>query len=301
MTQPADPTCAATTGCTRRPANGTLICRGHLERIGTILRDLEDEAALLTAVPSMQQRTGNGHGTLASERAPARLDVLVHTDRRRGTGKSETDDDALAAGDTLPILDVLHSWARIVREDRGFATRAAVTISGERDLLTRQLDYVAAQPWIDEAYTDLTRLLGQLRAANGTGADRPLGWCIVQTPEPCAGTIWRTDVQQTVWRVTRDRCTRTDVAVPDGPVTCDTCGTAWDGADLDRLRLVWEQEATEAARPHTDDGRPMYTAEELVAQGAVSSVSNVRVMAHRSGRVSVDGHYDPAWFVKVPA
>src|SRR4051794_38532613 len=94
----SSPTCAATTGCKRRPANGTLICRGHLERIGTILRDLEDEAALLTAVPSMQQRTGNGHATLASERAPARLDVLVHTDRRRGTGKSETDDDALAAG-----------------------------------------------------------------------------------------------------------------------------------------------------------------------------------------------------------
>jgi hypothetical protein len=85
--------------------------------------------------------------------APARLDVLVHRDTRRGTGKSETEDDELAAGKTLPVLDVLHSWARVVREERGFTSQAAVTISGERDVLTRALDWIAEQPWVDEMYT----------------------------------------------------------------------------------------------------------------------------------------------------
>src|SRR5207253_7958015 len=126
-----------------------------------MLREVEDEATMLDARPSISQRIGSGHGSLPSERAPAKLNVLVHTDHRRGTGKSETDDDANAGGDTLPILDVLHSWARVVREERDLQPPDTVTVSGERDLLTSHLDWVAGQPWVDEAYADVRRLLSQ--------------------------------------------------------------------------------------------------------------------------------------------
>lgn len=108
--------------CTKeRQASIGHLCAGHFARLAEMLREIEAEACHLDARPSMQQTMDSGGGTLPSHRSPARLDVLVHTDYRRGTGKSETDDDALAAGSTLPILDVLHSWARVVREDRGLA------------------------------------------------------------------------------------------------------------------------------------------------------------------------------------
>lgn len=111
------------TGCVvhGKPAEAQhgLLCEGHYQRLSEMLRDIEDEAAILSAVPSMAIRTGSGGGSLASTRTPARLNVLVHRDHRRGTGKSETEDDALAAGHTLAVLEVLHSWARMVREERG--------------------------------------------------------------------------------------------------------------------------------------------------------------------------------------
>jgi hypothetical protein len=289
-------TCAATVGCHHVPAVG-LICRGHLARLGAMLRDIEDEAVHLSAVPSMQQRTSSGHGSPAFTRSPARLDVLVHRDpRSRLAGQrlpgphcpscwhdSCTDIRAwidaydVQATETLSVLDVLASWASIVREERDLVARWPVTVTGERDTLTRQLDWIAEQPWVDEFHSDLTTLLGQLRAANGTVEDKPVGRCYLPKPEGlCDGPIW--------------------VDMVAGHAYCARCREAWDGPRLAILRHNLEEQRREDARPRTEDGRPMLTAEELVAQGKVSSVSNVRVTAHRLGKVSVDGHYDPEWF-----
>lgn len=274
-----DGMCVAANGCKRHAVIGYL-CRGHFERLGAMLRDIEDEAAILSAVPSMQQRVGSGKGSLASERAPARLDVLVHTDRRRGTGRSETDDDANAAGDTLPILDVLHSWARVVREERGFVP-GSVTVTGERDLLTRQLEWIAEQPWVDECYGDLSRLLGQLRACNGTAPEKPAGRCYLPDVDgECGGPIWVDQVA--------------------GHAYCGRCRATWDGPQLALLNHEMQQQRREAARPRTDDGRPMETAEEIAARIG-KTVNAVRILASRSGMVSTDGHYDPALFVKESA
>ena len=289
------------------------LCESHFQRFGQNLRDVELEATYLDARPSMQQRMDAGGGSLASERAPARLDVLVHTDHRRGTGMSETDDDANAAGHTLPILDVLHSWARVVREERGLTERAtevrmpdggpsawapsAVTITGERDLLTRHLEWIAAQPWCDEAYTDVRQLLSQLRIANHHQPDRPYSHCpVLVDGESCHGQVWIHDELQPVWRRYTDRCSKTWEQAP-GSAVCDTCGANWaTDAEKARLRRMIGDAASELARPRTDDGRPMLTAAELVDQGHVSSLVNVRVKAHRLGLVSVDGHYDPEAF-----
>lgn len=278
-----------------------LMCQGHFDRMGQMLTDLELEAAVLSAVPSMQQRMDGGHGSLASERAPARLDVLVHTDRRRGTGKSETDDDAHAAGETLPILDVLHSWARIVREERGLTDGGPVTVVSERAVLALHREWIATQPWADECFTDLRQLLSQLRAANGHRAERPFSNCpAIIGGDYCTGNVWIREEIQPVWRRYRDRCAKTWEPAP-GAAFCDTCHATWETeADKARLKRMADdqraQVAREALRPRTEDGQPMLTADELVAKGHVSSASNVRVRAHRAGVVSVDGHYDPRWF-----
>jgi hypothetical protein len=100
-----------------------LLCDNHFTKLGAILRDVEDQAAMLSAVPSMQIATGTRGGSLASHRAPARLDVIVANDRRRGTGIPVSGEpDPWGFDDTASILDVLHSWARVVREERGLAS-----------------------------------------------------------------------------------------------------------------------------------------------------------------------------------
>jgi hypothetical protein len=270
-----------------------LLCTVHFDRLADMLREIEDEAAMLSAVPSMAIRTGSGGGSLASTRSPARLDVLVHTDHRRGTGKSETEDDALAAGRTLPILDVLHSWARVVREERNLSDVGAVTISGERDVLTRALDWIAEQPWCDEMYTDVRQLVGQLKAANGHRADKPFSRCpAVIGAHLCTGEVWIRDEAQFVWRLMPDRCARQWEQAP-GAAVCDTCGTAWvtDG-DKARLKRMVDDMATEMARPMTEDGRRMLTAEELVANGYAPTVNAIRIIATRKRIPNVRGHYD---------
>lgn len=273
-----------------------LLCIAHFDRLADMLREVEEEAAILSAVPSMAIRTGSGGGSLASTRAPARLDVLVHRDTRRGTGKSETDDDQLAAGQTLPILDVLHSWARVVREERALTSPESVTVSGERDTLTRSLDWIAEQPWIDEMFTEVRQLVGQLKAANGHRADRPYSHCpTVVNGHNCTGEVWLRDEVQAVWRVYTDRCAQNWEPAP-GAAVCDTCGSTWitDG-DKARLKRMVDDLAADLSRPRTEDGRRMLTAEEMCAKLKIKP-GTFRVRVHRAGVESVDGHYDPDLF-----
>jgi hypothetical protein len=253
-----------------------LLCTVHFDRLADMLREVEEESALLSAIPSMAIRTGSGGGSLASTRSPARLDVLVHTDHRRGTGKSETDDDALAAGQTLPILDVLHSWARVVREERNLSDAGSVTISGERDVLTRALDWIAEQPWVDECFHDVRQLVGQLKAANGTRPEKPVGKCYLITATGiCDGPIWVDDAA--------------------GHAYCGRCRETWTGAQLLLLKKQMELDARERARPHTEDGRPMLTAEEMCSRLKIK-MGTFRTRVHRMRAVSVNGHYDPEPF-----
>jgi len=226
----------------------------------------------------------------------------VHNDPRHGTGKSEDEDDELAAGETLSILSTLHSWARIVREERDLTDAGPVTISGEVDLLNRHIDFVCAQPWCDEAFTDVQRLVSQLRAANGHRADKPFSKCPVITNNgACSGQVWIRDELQPVWRRYIDRCAQTWEAAP-GSAVCDTCHATWTTpAEKARLQNMVDQAKAEALRPKTEDGRRMLTAQELVDAGRVSSVRNVRTTVSRMGKSAVRGHYDPEWFGKVSA
>ena len=250
------------------------LCQRHLEQAGTMLREIEDQAAMLTAVPSMAIRNGSRGGSPAFERAPARLDVLVHTDPRHGTGRSEEEDDELAAGETLSILNTLYSWARVVREERDLSPVLPITITGERDTLTRNLEWVAEQDWVDEFHADIRKLAGQLKAQNGTAPEKPVGRCYVLTDGvECSGPIW------------------IDSAM--GHAHCGRCRATWDGHEIARLQIQLELDR----RPKGDDGHPMQTAEEIAEKKGMT-VNAVRLKLSRNGWRAIGGYYDAAWLTR---
>lgn len=317
--------------CTKpREAHIGLLCTAHHQRLAEILRAVEEEAILLDSRPSMAQRPGFGGGGLASEKVPALLSVIAYRDRRTKRWEPETEpsyippppksigpwcllcdhetctawragrrrdlhDDEHDAGSAAlaSVLEEIHNWARLTREERGLSAPPTVTVTGERDLLSRQLDWVAEQPWVDEMFNDMRKILGQLQEANKTKPERPAGSCFLLTETGvCGGKIWRRETQQQAWRALADRCVAESVKTADGPAYCDTCGQEWDGADLDRLNLILEQAKREAARPTTEDGRRMLTVEEMAAERS-STHNAIRLRLSKVGARAVDGHYDP--------
>jgi hypothetical protein len=265
-----------------------LLCVAHFDRLADMLRQIEEEAAILSAVPSMAIRTGSGGGSLASTRAPARLDVLVHLDTRRGTGKSETDDDQHAAGQDAARARRVALWARVVREERGFASRAAVTISGERDVLTRALDWIAEQPWVDEMYNEVTAARGAAqggeRASCGS-AVQPLPQHRERQQLHRRGVATGRDAGGVA--VYPDRCAQSWEQAP-GAAVCDMCNAIWaTDADKARLKRMVDDMAAELARPKTEDGRRMLTAQEMAAPGTTSSPTCGRWRAGRASALCV--------------
>jgi len=92
------------------PATDGVLCRHHLEELGTWLHDIEDEIARLSAVPSLAIRwDGGGGGSLASQQSPVVLDVLVHTDPRSTAHGWQHD------GPTCPACD--HGSCALIRAD----------------------------------------------------------------------------------------------------------------------------------------------------------------------------------------
>jgi hypothetical protein len=269
------------------------LCSDHLERLASMLREIEDEAALLSAVPSMQQASGSRGGSLASHRSPARLDVVVANDPRRGDKALA---DAWGSDDTLSILDCLGGWARLVREERQLSTPPeAATVVGEREVLSRNLSWIAEQAWCDEFHDEVKALLGQLKRANGTRADKPFCRCPMTLTNGalCTGSVWIHDETQLVWRRYPDRCARDWEKAP-GAAKCDACATVWASeADKARLEKMVDDVKKENARPLTWDGRKMYTAQEI-ADRSGKKLPAIRMQLSRLGVKAQHGsYYDP--------
>lgn len=235
--QPDRPACAASR-CTRPAA--PVLCDTDTRRLGDMLAGLGAEYEQLTAAPSMQGRepgTGGGGG-LASQRSPARLDVLVLRDERTVMGSPvaqawyqrrqpkaigpwclmcthETctewragrqrelhdDEEAVRSDRLMSTLGVLAGWADAVREGRELAARdRRATVTSERKLLSDHMDWVVAQDWAGEFFDEIRALWGLLRQANGHQTGRPRIRC---REDGCSGTVrW-----------------------VDGAAVCSTCGT----------------------------------------------------------------------------
>lgn len=150
-----------------------------------------------------------------------------------------------------------------------------ITISGERDLLSRHLDWIAAQDWCDEFYSEVRTLVSQLKAANGRQDPKPVGRCPdLITGSDCGGPIW--------------------VDEAAGHAHCGLCQRTWDGHELHRLSIILEN----AKRPVTEDGRDMETAAEIAERHKVKPHTVSKTWAHRLGVRSVNGYYDPEWFAR---
>ena len=269
-------------GSREHPATDGHLCRPHYERVAQWLHEIEVEAAILSPVKSMQIASGNRGSGLASHRSPVRLDALVMLDRRRGTGIPVTGEpDPWGFDETPSILDVLGSWARMTREERGLTPPDRATVASERRTLTAQLDWICEQPWVDEFVAELRTLRLQLKAVNGTQDDKPYGRCYLPDEDGlCNGPIWL------------------DTAA--GHAHCGKCRQTWDGDQVARLKFAQDQERAEAARPHTEDGRPMRTAQEI-ADDLGTSLNAVRLRLSRAGAKAVGSYYDPTWLERASA
>lgn len=258
----------------REPVYG-LICKAHFERLAKMLREIEAETCLLDARPSMAIRTGSGKGSLASERAPARLEVLAMLDPRTypyakpPAGPSCVHcwhDSCIAlrawdnavnarATDTMSVLDTLHGWARVVREDRDHATPDRVTVASERNCLTRNLEWLAEQGFIDELYVDSRKLLGQLRSANQTAEIRPkmVGICPTLLDDgECGGGLWPDENR--------------------GEVVCDKCDRIFGFEELRHLgEMLVRQGYVEVFRASWVTGVPVGTIRRWVSEGKITS------------------------------
>lgn len=202
--------------CRRHPAAGWNLCRAHAAKLGQWLADVEDLYATLDAVPSSAVDLNHAHGSvLAAHRSPARMDVLVLRDVR----SREQDDEDPDGNHGRGVLEVLGSWARIVREARDLAAPdKPATVTSERGILVAHLDWCLSQDWVDELYADVRAVWALLKSAHGERAPKPQARCWVPQEDGslCGGPIW----------------------ADPGAAWCGTCRTSWSGADLLRISSV---------------------------------------------------------------
>jgi hypothetical protein len=261
-------------GREHKAQDGRLICDRHYQELGHLLRDIEDETIDLSVTPSLAVSYDSAGGSApAFERSPIRVEVSALTDSRRGTGiKWRVDFDDTGWDDTGSVLETLSSWARIVREERHLTApvvdvlygrrlgaagpfcekptncwhescrsmleidtvAAPATVTGERTLLTRHLDWIAQQPWVDDLHTELKELLTQLRRANNT-LEAHVGTCgtLQPTGSLCEGKVWHVLIQPD-GRIARGR---TRPGPHDEPgFRCSRCRRVWTGTEAVRKR-----------------------------------------------------------------
>lgn len=214
-----DITCAAPT-CRRAPARGRL-CNADVDRLGQWLVDLGDDWRSLDATPTSSASPDGGRGgSLASHRAPARLDVLVLTDPR-SRARDEEDPDGNRG---RSLLEVLGSWAATVRDERKLAATDRYDVDADRRLLAMSLHrWIVSREWVDEFFLEVRDVWAQVKAATGQSAGpRPVRACPELVGDPsarCNGPVWLD--KDAAW--------------------CGHCAAAWSGFQL--VRLLREQAA----------------------------------------------------------
>ena len=197
-------------------ADGTLVCPGHARWLRDTIDDVVVTYALLGDFFEPGTAIDDGHqvkGKRVDPPAPVRLDVVALLDRRTV---------ARYPGDIVPVLAILQSWAKLVREERDLEPcKRQATVTSEAGTLLGHLDWIIAQPFVDELAREIREVKSALHSAIGDHAPRPVGSCPVVHPETgeCGGKLFQ------------DRYGRMSVS-------CRRCGAAWDEDDLRRLGLM---------------------------------------------------------------
>lgn len=241
--------------CGRMQAPGSRLCQSHTLNLGDWIARIADQFALLDAVPSMAMRepdTG-GRSGLASQRSVGRLDVMALRDAR-GRARDEDDPDGNA---TRGVLEVLGSWATVVREEKSiepptealaYRRQAAppgpvcdldappcqhhtcwawtfrtvvyspATVLSERRVLATHFDWIVAQDWVDELFADMKAIWQQVQRQVAPQATR------VHSVGRCPQVTEATECGGRLWA--------------DGTassVTCDKCDRVFGQDELRRL------------------------------------------------------------------
>lgn len=198
-------------------ADGLLVCRHHRRWMGETIDDIVITYALLPDFYEPGTAIDDGHqvkGKRVDPPAPVRLDVVALLDRRT---------IAHNPGDLVPVLAILESWARLIREERQLQPcKRQATVTSEAGTILAHLDWISAQPWIDELARELREVKAALHSAIGDHAPRPVGRCPVVHPDAegaCDGALYQ------------DR-------YGGMSVTCRRCGEVWGEAELRRLGLM---------------------------------------------------------------
>lgn len=203
----------------REPKQATeaaLVCPGHHRWLADSIDDIVCTYALLDDFYEPGTAVDDGHqvkGKRVDPPAPVRLDVVALLDRRTV---------ARYPGDIVPVLAILQSWAKLVREERDLEPcRRQATVTSEAGTLLGHLDWIIAQPWVDDLAKEIREVKSALHSAIGDHAPRPVGTCPVVHPDhgECGGKLFQ------------DRYGRM-------AVSCRRCGAAWDENDLRRLGLM---------------------------------------------------------------
>lgn len=196
-------------------ADGLHVCPHHHRWLADSIDDIVVTFALLPHFYEPGTAIDDGHqvkGKRVDPPAPVRLDVVALLDRRT---------IAKNPGDIVPVLAILESWARMIREERRItACTKQATVTSEAGLILAHLDWASAQPWIDDLAKELRDVKSALHSAIGDHAPRPVGTCPIVTEDgECGGKLYQ------------DRYGGLSV-------TCRRCGETWGETELRRLGLM---------------------------------------------------------------
>lgn len=190
-----------------------LLCEHHAQRITWQLADILDWWALLPAllIPTSDGE-GNHRGKRIDSPSPIRLDVVAVGDLRTGM--------AVAPGDIVGVRFVLHTWARVVIEERQWSAQQLGSVWQDVGVLERSADWIAEQPWVDDYAHEVAAAHRQLRHIAGVRPPTVIAHCpVVDEHGECGGAL-----HQDRWG--------------GMGVTCDRCGARWGDVELRRLGLV---------------------------------------------------------------
>lgn len=212
---------------------GLRLCRRCRTRLARDLADIITNWRLLSELHEPGRGGSGHHGKRADPPAPVNLDVADITDPR-----------------TSQVIAAM-GWAQIVVEERRLAT-APTDVAEAAALLTRHLEWVAAQEWAGEACDEIGQAARMLRHLTGDAPERSIGTC--RAPDPrdpsrdCGGPLRWVDGTLSV--------------------VCSRCHDTWTEQDLTamaRVVDVWLPTNVVSATL----GVPMRTVQHWAATGVI--------------------------------
>ena len=203
-----------------------LLCEKCVKNLRRMLREIPDLYATLDVTPAAAgPGEGLRHVRVSGSPALARLDVVALMDPRTAA----TDSSGEAWDGSAYIPNEVGTWALLLAEERGVATRIATMYEAAR-FLTDWIAELCASEWVDECYDALVDAEKLLKRAHGDVRVKPLGKCINVYERDgemvaCNGTLYAPD-----WGV---------------EFRCRTCGRRYDGNAmlLARMQAKRDQES----------------------------------------------------------